>query len=87
MKSVYKLMTETNVQEVGLALMYIEFENSMCREMRTKNDTEVARLEGLMKGILIAARMLGVNDFYGKTITNLRNAIQNEEKLNQDLCD
>lgn len=33
-----------------------------------------------MKGILIASRLLGIKDFYGTTISNLRFAIQEESK-------
>ena len=86
MKSVYEIMMETDRQQTGLALIYIEFEKTLFRKMRNKDDNEIARLEGTLKGILISADLLGVNDFYGKTITPLRNAIQDEENIYKEQC-
>jgi hypothetical protein len=73
-------MSETNSNELGLALIYIEYERQMCTCMRHNDHAETARLEGLMQGILIATKLLGIKDFYGTTISNLRYAIQEERK-------
>jgi hypothetical protein len=34
----------------------------------------------IQKGILTASKIMGNDNLYGKTITNLRNAIQDEQK-------
>lgn len=81
MKNASQIMDKTSANEIGLALIYIERERQMCNHMRDKDISEVARKEGFLKGVLVAARLLGIENFYGSTITNLRFAIQEENKI------
>ena len=84
-KTAREIMKETLTNEISLALLYIEIERQMFCQMRKKNDVEIARLEGIMEGILTASRVLGNDNLYSKTITNLRNAIQDEQKEYKEL--
>jgi len=79
-KTASDIMHETSSNIIGLALIYIEHERQMCNYMHNKNNVEVARKEGILEAILMTAKLLGVDDLYSKTITNLRFAIQTEEK-------
>lgn len=79
-KSAREVINETDVNQIGLALLYIETERQMFFHMRNEDEVEVARAEGFMKGIITTSKMLGITDLYGKTITNLRFAIQEENK-------
>lgn len=79
-KSAYQIISETNKNEIGLALIYIEYERQMINSMKLKDKTETARKEGILEGILTASKLLGVNDFYGNTISKLRFSIQEEKK-------
>jgi len=86
MKSAKEIMSETSPNELGLALIYIEHERQLCDNMRTRNDVEIARQEGIMHGILTTAKLLGLDNFYGKTLTNLRYAINNEKGEREAVC-
>ena len=80
MKTANEIMNETNPCEIGLALIYIEHERQLCNLSKLNDYIDMARQEGIMQGILKASKLLGVKDFYSTTITNLRYAIQEENK-------
>lgn len=74
----YEIISQTPKDQIALALTYIQLEKYMCLELMNKDERMGAGVSGELRGILLAAQILGEKDFYGSVITPLRNAMQKE---------
>lgn len=83
-KSSKEVVHNTTTERLSLALYYIEMERQMHYNDRKGDKEEVARLQGVMDGILRSSSINGMGDLYSKTISDLRFAIQEENKEYRD---